>query len=158
MGKFVTKVSDTAKSAGEYLAPSPERSAEPSVRAGIRKPTTGFSHVDSIDKAPKPAGPEKAKAKPKAMTSDSGRGGDAAFRAGGGNAALKPGTSRQDVQAKGMAAIRSKPKVGNIPPQEGTGKGSPTDKPVSKVIDAKNIAGKQQKVTTNKAYDCHCWW
>lgn len=100
----------------------------------------------------KPAGPEKAK--PNAsMPADSARGGDAAFRAGGGNAALKPGMNRQQVQAAGMAAIRSKPKVGNIPSQEGTGKGSPTDKPVSKVIDTKNIAGKQQKVSTNKAYD-----
>ena len=99
----------------------------------------------------KPAGPEKAKPKP--MTSDSGRGGDAAFRAGGGNAALKPGMNRQQVQAAGMSALRAKPKVGNIPSHEGTGKGSPTDKPTSKVIDTKNIAGKQQKVSTNKAYD-----
>lgn len=104
--------------------------------------------------ATKPAGPEKAKAKPNAsMPADSARGGDAAFRAGGGNAALKPGMNRQQVQAAGMSAIRSKPKVGNIPSQEGTGKGSPTDKPTSKVINAKNIAGKQQKVTTNKSYD-----
>jgi len=148
MGKFVTKVSNTAKSAGEYLAPSPEKSAEPSVRSGVRKPTTGFSHVTSMDKAPKPV-----TAKPKSMTSDSARGGDAAFRAGGGNAALKPGMSRQQVQAAGMSALRAKPKVGNIPPQEGTGKAGPSDVKPSKVITAKNIAGKEQKVSTNKSYD-----
>lgn len=99
------------------------------------------------------AAAQKAASRAGNVAVDKARGGDAAFRAGGGNDALKPGMNRQQVQAKGMAALRSKPKVGNIPPQEGTGKGSPTDKPVSKVIDAKNIAGKQQKVTTNKSYD-----
>ena len=58
MGRFVTKVTNAAKSAGEYLAPSPERSAEPSVRAGVRTPTTGFSHVQSMDKAPTSAARE----------------------------------------------------------------------------------------------------
>jgi len=52
MGKFVTKVSNVARSAGEYLAPSPARSADPSVRAGVRTPQTGFSHVLSMDGVP----------------------------------------------------------------------------------------------------------
>ena len=52
MGKFVTKVSNVARSAGEYLAPSPARSAEPSVRAGVRTPQTGFSHALSMDGVP----------------------------------------------------------------------------------------------------------
>ena len=102
---------------------------------------------------PTSAKTKPATAKPKSMTADSGRGGDAAFRAGGGNAALKPGMNRQQVQAAGMSALRAKPKVGNIPSQEGTGKAGPSDTKPSKVIDAKNIAGKQQKVSTNKAYD-----
>jgi len=61
--------------------------------------------------------------------------------------------SRQQVQAAGMSALRAKPKVGNIPPQEGTGKAGPSDVKPSKVITAKNIAGKEQKVSTNKSYD-----
>lgn len=145
-GKDIKNLATTGK-----FKDTPERQR---LRQGVSNFTSSTQNaINRMGGYQKPEGPEKAKAKPKAMTSDSGRGGDAAFRAGGGNAALKPGTSRQDVQARGMAAIRSKPKVGNIPSQEGTGKGSPTDKPVSKVIDAKNIAGKQQKVSTNKAYD-----
>jgi hypothetical protein len=93
------------------------------------------------------------KPKPTGMSSDSARGGDAAFRAGGGDAAAKSGKTRQQIQAAGMAATRAKPKVGNIPSQEGTGKSGPSDVKPSKVISATNIAGKQQKVATNKAYD-----
>jgi hypothetical protein len=52
MGRFVTRVSNTAKSFGNYLAPSASASAEPSVRAGVRTPKTGFSHVPSMDKVP----------------------------------------------------------------------------------------------------------
>ena len=49
---------------GEYLAPSAARSAEPSVRAGVRKPNTGFSHVQSMDKAPVPTKDSRSQSRP----------------------------------------------------------------------------------------------
>jgi hypothetical protein len=120
----------------------------------LRKTVGGRNRQSTIARdAAADAAAQKAASRAGNVAVDKARGGDAAFRAGGGNAALKPGMNRQQVQAAGMSAIRSKPKVGNIPPQEGTGKAGPSDTKPNKVITATNIAGKQQKVTTNKAYD-----
>ena len=42
-----------------------------------------------------------------AVAADKGRGGDAAYRAGGGDAAAKSGLTRQQIQQKGMLATRA---------------------------------------------------
>jgi hypothetical protein len=42
-----------------------------------------------------------------AVAADKGRGGDAAYRAGGGDAAAKSGLTRQQIQQKGMAATKA---------------------------------------------------
>ena len=120
----------------------------------LRKVAGGRNRQSTIAKdAAADAAAQKAASRAGNFAVDKARGGDASFRAGGGNAALKPGTTRQNIQSRGMAALRAKPKVGNIPPQEGTGKACPSDVKPSKVIDAKNIAGQKQKVSTNKGYD-----
>jgi hypothetical protein len=133
MGKFVTKVSNAAKAAGEYLAPSPERSAEPSVRAGVRTPQTGFSHVASMDRAPTSTARPTRRETPAQREARISRAQDAAIAAA-------------DKAEKAKA--KAKPEPGsNRPGPSGTPGGTP-----SNVISAKNIAGQSQKVTVGRKY------
>jgi hypothetical protein len=131
MGKFVTKVSNAAKAAGEYLAPSPERSAEPSVRAGVRTPQTGFSHVASMDRAPTSTARPTRRETPAQREARISRAQDAAIAA-----------------ADKAEKAKAKPEPGsNRPGPSGTPGGTP-----SNVISAKNIAGQSQKVTVGRKY------
>lgn len=137
MGKFVTKVSNAAKAAGEYLAPSPERSAEPSVRAGVRTPQTGFSHVASMDRATSSTAKPTRRETPAQREARISRAQDAAIAAA-------------DKAEKAKADAKRKPES-NRPTPGGTPSGSPGGTP-SNVISAKNIAGQSQKVTIGRKY------
>jgi hypothetical protein len=66
------------------------------------------------------------------VAADKGAGGDAAYRAGGGNAAARSGLTRQQIQQKGMAATRAaaaKPAAKPNAPQRVIGDGSASGKP-----------------------------
>jgi hypothetical protein len=66
------------------------------------------------------------------VAADKGAGGDAAYRAGGGNAAARSGLTRQQIQQKGMAATRAaaaKPAAKPNAPQRVIRDGSASGKP-----------------------------
>jgi hypothetical protein len=80
-----------------------------------------------------------------AVAADKGRGGDAAYRAGGGDAAAKGGLTRQQIQQKGMAATRATstaPKPAGLNPGDTT----PAAKPAATSPAAKPAAPGAAKV------------
>jgi len=69
-----------------------------------------------------------------AVAADKGRGGDAAYRAGGGDAAAKGGLTRQQIQQKGMAATRAAstaPKPAPTPAAKPAPTPTPTPRPTT---------------------------
>ena len=85
-----------------------------------------------------------------AVAADKGRGGDAAYRAGGGDAAAKGGLTRQQIQQKGMAATRATstaPKPAGLNPGDTT----PAAKPAATSPAAKPAAPGAAKVAPTAA-------
>ena len=85
----------------EQRLPGPQRRA-------AQQAATERRNVAAAQAPAKPTGTGRgAASRYQAYSRDKGRGGDAAYRAGGGDAAAKGGLTRQQIQQKGMAATRA---------------------------------------------------
>lgn len=120
-----------------WFVPPSSKSAEPSVRAGVRTPKTGFSHVQSMDSVPS-----------KASTSKPNTAAQNAFNKAGGfagaaNATTDAGQKRFLNTLSQVAGRNNQIRSGGVSNQ-----GSP-------VIMANNLRGDPQRVTVGKQYTAY---